>query len=153
MTYLLFTLWILSLILVAGQLDTLVSHRIFSRFKLPLPEVSWWIPPVTTALLPGFGQFLNGQPLKALFIFLWPFATAIGSPIFKPWQLILVKTPFYLFSWWLLAISDAAVVGTLAHRKRLRSYREDPETAGIEARSVDMADFLNRRKRKDPDSV
>ncbi len=153
MTYLLFTLWIVSLALVAGELDNLISHRIFARFKLPTIEVTWWIPPLTTALLPGFGQFLNGQPIKALFFFLWPFVTAIGAPVFKPWQLIAVKTPFYLFSWWLVAMADALIVASLAFRHRARKDREDVMNSGVEARSVDMADFLSRRKRKDQDSV
>lgn len=152
MTFLLFVAWIAVLVLLAGELDNLVSHKLFARFKLTIPEVSWWIPPATTAGLPGFGQFLNGQPIKALFIFLWPFATAIGAPILKPWQLILVKTGFFLFPWWIVAIADALVVSILLGRRRQQVYRKAVADSDIESRSVDMADYLERRQRKDPGS-
>jgi membrane protein implicated in regulation of membrane protease activity len=147
-TYLLYGLWILSLILIAGELDRLISQRIVRRFNLNVPEVGRWIPLITSLVLPGVGQFLNGQPIKALFVLTWPFLAAFKAPVPPPWQMVMTKTYELLLPWYLLTVLDALIVALILNRRRterlaeVRRYEQD--------RSDKVVKFLSRRNDPNP---
>ncbi|MFZ5815543.1 MAG: hypothetical protein ACOY93_09620 [Bacillota bacterium] len=147
MTYLLFGIWIASLLLVAGELDRLLYGPLARRWRIRFPEVHWLTAGLLSACLPGLGQLLNGQLFKALFLLIWPFLIIWGSPVPRPWQLTGLKTGWLLFPWWLIAIADALLV------RRLNQRRGEPETLRSEApspgprsKTVDYQAYRMRRR-------
>lgn len=151
MTYVLYAAWILAMVLAAGELDSLVAGRLFRRFGLHFPESHWLVSSFLTIMIPGLGQFVNGQPLKALFLILWPFLTLFGSPIPRPWPLLALKTGWVLLPWWLIAVGDAFVVGWIQHRRLVRERKESGQETRA-SHAVDMYAYLSQRqKRRDSD--
>lgn len=146
MTYLLFTLWIISLLLVAGELDGLISRSLMSRLRVTMPDVHWGVAFIGSAAVPGLGQFVNGQPIKAAFVFAWPFLTMFGAPIPRPWQLLGLKTMAYLLPWYVLQVLDALIVGELAEIRHRRSSGGTAAPIEGAKRAAAMADYLARRK-------
>ncbi|MFZ5827398.1 MAG: hypothetical protein ACOY94_24115 [Bacillota bacterium] len=147
MTYLIYTAWILALVLTVGELDNLISRRLMQRFRLTLPEGHWLTSGFLSAMLPGLGQFLNSQPLKAIFIISWPFLTMWGWPVPRPWQLLALKTGWILLPWWAAAVADAIVVGFLTQRSREREQQAPRQ--GQVSNTVDYFSYLsNRQKRR-----
>lgn len=140
-------LWILSMILIAGELDRIISRRIVRRFDLTMPQVGPWVPLITSSMLPGVGQFLNGQPIKALFVLTWPFMVAFKAPVPPPWQMVMTKTHELLFPWYLLAVLDALIVALMLNRRR--TERPAEERRHEQDRSDKVVEFLSRR-RNDP---
>lgn len=145
MTYLVYTGWTMTLILLAGELDHLLSSRLLRRFRLPVPDVHWAVTSFIALLVPGSGQFLNGQPIKAAFVLAWPLLIMFRSPVPPPWQMLLLKTGALLAPWWFCTWLDAAVYSWLVWRARHRRDGEGDEP-GDRARQEQMADFLARRK-------
>lgn len=145
MTYLVYAGWTLTLILLAGELDRLFSAWLLRRFRLPVPDVHWAITAFIALLVPGSGQFLNGQPIKAAFVLAWPLLIMFRSPIPPPWQMLLLNTGALLAPWWLCAWLDATLTGWLVWRARHGPDREGRALAG-RSRQDQMADFLDRRK-------
>jgi len=147
-TYLLYGLWIVALMLVAGELDRIISQRIFKRYDLAVPQVGPWIPLITSSVLPGVGQFLNGQPIKALFVLMWPFMVAFKAPVPPPWQMVMTKTTELLFPWYLITLLDAVVVALILNRQG--SERRENERRQEQNRNDNVVRFWNRRKDPTP---
>lgn len=145
MTYLAYSAWILSLVLVVGELDNLIARRLFRRLGLSFPETSWLMAMFLSWILPGLGQFLNGQPLKAAFLMTWPFLTLYGT--FVPWALWGLKTGWLLVPWWLIAIGDGLVVGYLRQRKQ-RAEQLAPRAGGPPDNTVDYYAFLEKKQKR-----
>lgn len=143
MTYLVYLGWIWSLLALMGSLDGLLARPLLKRFGISTPETPWFAPAFASSMLPGLGQFFNGQPLKALFLAAWPFLTLFGYPIRRPWQMLFIKSPFLLFPWWAVAVADALLIASLAYRSRQREQR----SAAIDAQrhTEGFYDFLDRR--------
>ncbi len=142
MTYLLYSLWILSLILVVSELDSLVARRVMDRLRVAVPESHWLLAVFASAVLPGVGQFLNGQVLKAFFFLIWPFLSLFGAPVPRPWQMLALKTGWLLLPWWLLAIGDALVSGLIRHgRQHLANKR-----ALAASNTTDLYAYLDRKR-------
>lgn len=145
MTYLLYGFWLLSMVLAVGELDNLVSRRILQRLKLAFPETHWLTSSFLSIMLPGLGQFLNAQPLKALMLFAWPFLTLWGYPVPRPWALWGLKSGWMLLPWWLIAIGDALVVGWL----RQRQQRLEPaQRSDLPSNTIDYDTFLEKRQKR-----
>jgi len=117
-TYLVYALWFLSLLAVAGELDRRWGRR-FSDRVLPELAIShiWFLPPAASMVVPGSGQLLNGQPIKALFCFLWPF-TITAIP--RPWQMVALKLWWLAAPWYVFVILDALIYSLMRHRDRHR---------------------------------
>lgn len=146
MTYLVYAFWFLSLLWVAAEVDRLYTGRIAERF---MPELSsgsiWFLTPAVSMVLPGAGQFLNGQVVKGLVCFVWPIVISASRGVW-PWQFLHLYTWQLLIAWYPLVVLDALAVGLLHHRRRSR------EAAALEAAQVrdshrdDLSDFLSRRQ-------
>lgn len=147
MTYLVYTAWILSLVLAVGELDNLAARRIMQRLGLHFPDAHWLTSGFLTAFLPGLGQFLNGQPLKAIFLISWPFLTLWGWPVPRPWQMLALKSGWLLLPWWVIAIGDALLVGWIASRQQLRE-QQAPRQGERPANTVDYYSYLAARQNK-----
>lgn len=126
MTYLLYTAWLGSILLAVGELDTISRHVLSRRFKVSYPDASWWMSVFASACFPGLGQLLNGQPLKALLLIAWPFLTMLRAPIPPPWQMLAIKSPWFLLPAWALSILDALIVALAAERKRRAAFAPIP---------------------------
>lgn len=146
MTFLLYIAWFASLLLVAGEIDRVLSHRFVERV---LPELSnfsvWFLPPAGSAFLPGAGQVLNGQPLKGLLALSWPIAVGL---IPRPWQFLMLHTYVLLAPWWVIVVLDALVVGLIRHRQLSLAERPDRDRKARE--TADLSEFLNRRASQQP---
>lgn len=147
MTYLLYAAWILSMVLAIGELDNLVARRILQWLKFPFPEVDWKISTFLSPFLPGLGQFLNGQPLKALFVAAWPFISLYNWPVPRPWPLWGLKTGLMLLPWWLIAIADALIVGWIRQRRQTAEQMAPRE--GLPANTVDYYAYLQKRQKRE----
>lgn len=146
MTYVLYAAWILALVLTVGELDHLIARRLMQRFRLTLPEGHWLTAGFLSAMLPGLGQFLNGEPLKALFLIVWPFATLYGWPVPRPWQLLALKTGWILLPWWAVAVGDALVVGFLNQRWREREQQASRQEQA--SNTIDYYSYLSERQKR-----
>lgn len=142
MTYLFYCLWILSLVLVISELDSLIARRLLDKMQSPIPEAHWGFAVFASFLIPGVGQFLNGQVLKAFFFLTWPFLTLWGAPIPRPWQMLAIKSPWLLLPWWLLAILDALVVGLIRQRRDRIALKQSLASAN----TADFYSYLERKR-------
>jgi hypothetical protein len=144
MTFLVYIAWYASLLLLAGELDRRFTRRLTERV---IPELSafslWFMPAVGSAVLPGAGQFLNSQPLKALVAFSWPI---LFGMIPRAWQFLMIHTYVLLIPWWITVVLDALIVGVLRHRRMIRD--EAPAGDGKVRKAADLSDFLSRRTRR-----
>lgn len=140
MTYLLYTAWVGCIMLAAGELDLLVRRLLAPRFRLSYPEAPWWMVVFASACFPGLGQFLNGQPLKALLLIAWPFLTMFRAPIPPPWQMIAIKSLWFLLPAWALGLLDALVVSIRAEQRRRAA------TVSSADRGHALTAFLERRE-------
>lgn len=142
MTYAMYTLWFVSLLLVAGELDRQFTSRFSHRF---LPELNsssvWFLPPLVSFVLPGAGQFLNNQLLKALVCFTWPITVGLLP---RPWQFLMLKTWYILIPWYFVVALDALVNGVLVHRRQLKE--ESAGTVESQAQQGSLDDFFTRRR-------
>lgn len=145
MTYLIYTGWTLSLILLVGEVDRIFSSWLLRRFRLPVPDIHWAVTSFIALLVPGSGQFLNGQPIKAAFVLAWPLLIMFRSPVPPPWQMLLLKTGALLAPWWFCTWLDATVTGWLVWRAR-HSQGGDGDGPAESARQQQIAEFLARRK-------
>lgn len=145
MTYVAYLLWILTLVLAAGEIDNLFARRLCQRLKLSLPDTNWPTRTFLTVILPGLGQVLNGQPVKGLLLALWPFLTLWGAPIPRPWPLWALKTGWMLLPWWLIAIGDAMVVGW-SRQRQLVVDRPAQGQGGLPANTVDYCAYRAKRR-------
>lgn len=142
MTYAIYALWFLSLLLVAGELDRLFSVRFTQKV---MPELSsssiWFLPPLVSLVLPGSGQFLNNQLIKALAAFTWPIVVGLLP---RPWQFLMLKTWYILIPWYFIVALDALVTGVLLHRRQLQE--ENARAEGHQAQHESLDDFFTRRR-------
>lgn len=141
MTYLAYTAWIISLLLVAGEIDRLLTRRFLEKVFPELQNISiWFLPPAVSMILPGAGQFMNGQPLKALLSLTWPFLIYL---IPTPFQFVNLITWTKLVPWYWVVVMDALVCSLLASRVR-RQTADRVDMASLEA-AQNLSDFLSRR--------
>jgi len=142
-TYLVFGFWFLSLLWVMGELDRLFSSRFLNRFMPEMTNSSlniWFIPPLISMVVPGSGQFINRQPLKALFVFTWP----VWAHYLRPLQLSPLKMWYIILPWYVLIFVDALCTALL---NRLRDHREEREfSKQAQANVADLSDYLERRR-------
>lgn len=142
MTYFVYAVWFLSLLLVAGELDHRFSRHLSHRF---MPEISasavWYLPPSVSFILPGAGQFLNGQIIKALVAFTWPITVGLLP---RPWQFLMVKTWIMLVPWYIIVVLDALLVGVMTFRRQLREEHAHREEQRGKVDS--LGDYLTRRR-------
>ncbi len=143
MTYLVYCAWIISLLFLAGEVDGLVRRWLGRRYEQGLTApFPWYVPPFVSMAVPGAGQFLNRQPVKALLVFLWP--VLVGFSIFpRPWQTLMMSTRAILAPWYVLMVLDALIVGIIRHRESRRE--EAPPDRGGED---EMVIFLDRWRQK-----
>jgi|GEM_PF-5305948 len=139
MTYLLYTLWFVVLLWVAAEVDRLLVCRFWPGMFAELRAMGlWFLPPVVSALLPGGGQLLNGQAVKALLCLAWPLVLGL---IPRPWQMVRLATWELLIVWYPLVLLDALVTGMINRVGRRHAARvEQAPTRN------DLTDFLARRQ-------
>lgn len=152
MTFILYILWIAAIMAVLTEIDHLITRPLLERTGAGIPEVHWGIVPVASVVVPGVGQFLNGQITKALFAFFWPFLTMFGQPVPRPWQMLGIKTVTLLLPWYIVQVGDALLFALLQNRRRLREDAEMARLARSSERAVDMSVFLERRKQRQDQS-
>ncbi|HWI63746.1 MAG TPA: hypothetical protein VNT75_18070 [Symbiobacteriaceae bacterium] len=147
MTYVIYALWFLSLLGVAGELDRRWGRWLCERI---LPELTtghvWFLPPAVSVAVPGAGQLLNGQPVKALLCFLWPF---IMTAIPRPWQFVGLKLWWMAAPWYAAVFLDALIVGLARFRSRRACEREDLRSGAQAAH--DLHAFLTLRSERKPE--
>lgn len=121
MTHVIYLLWFLSLLALAGELDRRWGPWVCNRF---LPELSashpWYWPPIVTLAVPGYGQLLNQQPAKGLLCFIWPF---ILIALNHPGQTDALTLWLLIAAWYGVVIADAgltSLVRSCPRRPRLR---------------------------------
>jgi hypothetical protein len=144
LTYLAYGLWFLSLLWVAAEVDRLYTDKLAERWVPELAAANvWFLPPVISMVLPGAGQFLNNQLLKALLCFSWPILVASSYKLW-PLQFKALHSWELFLPWYLVMVLDALVVGVVRHR---RANQEDAELAALQADTRnDLTDFLARRQ-------
>ncbi|HYG59105.1 MAG TPA: hypothetical protein VD902_13675 [Symbiobacteriaceae bacterium] len=143
MTYLVYAAWFLSLLWVLGELDRLISSRFLNRYMPEMLSGSlnvWFVPPLISLVLPGAGQFLNRQPLKALLCFSWP----VWAHYLYPWQLSHLSLWQMVMPWYIIVVVDAVCVALILRLRDMASEREFQRQA--RATAVDLSEFLDRRK-------
>lgn len=141
MTYLIYCLWVFLLLQVCGEVDRLLRRRFTRWYESAFPTVSWYLPPVSSALIPGSGQFLNGQLLKGTLAILWPLF--VGFSFFpRPWQMLQLRLGPLLLPWYTLVVLDALIFGLAFGWER----NEKPAPADRPER--DLSSFLERRRRQ-----
>jgi TM2 domain-containing membrane protein YozV len=144
-SYLLYALWLLSLLLLVGEIDRIERYggrRRLTRFwaETGSPTV-WFVPAVASLVLPGAGQLLNQQPLKALLAFGWPL---IVNMLPRPWQFLALPTYVLLIPWYLVVAADALWVAIWRQRE---SRRPDAAAATAKSRQDQLTSYLSRRNR------
>jgi hypothetical protein len=148
MTFLLYSLWLLSLFWVAGEIDRLLVKRFARQMESELPSSDiWFLPPIVAFALPGAGQFLNRELVKALLIISWPFLLLLtGVP--RPWQMLRFNTYNMLLPWYLLSVIDALAVALVIHYQRKRQVDQESQEANKQNSDQDLTRFLERRARR-----
>jgi TM2 domain-containing membrane protein YozV len=146
MTYLVYALWFLSLLWAAAEVDRLYTGRIAERL---MPELSsgtvWFLSPAVSMVLPGAGQFLNGQVLKGLLCFAWPIVISASHAVW-PWQFMHLYTWQLLLAWYPLVVLDALAAGLLHHRRHAKAAAALEAAEALDTRRDDLSDFLARRQ-------
>lgn len=145
MTFLLYSLWILSLFWIAGEIDRLLIRRFARRMDAELPSSDiWFLPPIVAFALPGAGQFLNRQLVKALLIVSWPFLLLLTG-VHRPWQMLQFNTYNMLLPWYLLSVIDAMAIALIIHVQRKRQADRESREANNQSSDRDLTRFLERR--------
>ena len=148
MSFLIYCLWMISLLVVTGELDRIARERFPNQLQWQwLHTLPWYIAPFISMLLPGSGQFMNRQPIKGTLLLLWPILSGFGF-FPRPWQLLQFNFLLMSIPWYLLAFADALVVAVISYYLRRRGERrvEAREYAESAAQVQSMSDFLERRK-------
>lgn len=145
MTFLVYTLWFIALLALAGELDRRWGRWVCEQF---LPEIDtshiWFLPPAVSFALPGAGQFLNGEPIKGLLCFLWPF---LITAMPRPWQMMALKLWWLAAPWYAIVVADALLVALRRSRER---RRREAEGRGARAGAAnELHAYLLRRARKE----
>lgn len=148
MTYLVYGLWLLSIFWIAGEIDRHLHERYGMLLDRELPSgSSWLLSGFASLLLPGAGQFLNRQPVKAAFVLAWPFLMLlIKFP--RPWQMLQFSSYALLLPWWLLAVGDALAVGLIIHYRQRWLLAREAKSLRESDHVRNMDSFLERRKMK-----
>lgn len=148
MTFLLYSLWLLSLFWVAGEIDRWLTKRFARRMDAELPSSDiWFLPSIVALALPGAGQFLNRQLVKALLIVSWPFLLLLtGVP--RPWQMLRFNTYNMLLPWYLLSVLDATAIALIIHFQRKREAERENQAANSQDTNQDLTSFLENRTKK-----
>lgn len=146
MTYLVYALWFLSLLWVAAEVDRRYTGRLADRVMPELASGSvWFLSPAVSMVLPGAGQFLNGQLLKGLLCFAWPIVVSASHAVW-PLQFAHLYTWQLLLAWYPLVVLDALAVGLLQYRRRAKAEAALEAATAQDTRRDDLSDFLARRQ-------
>lgn len=148
-TYLLYIVWIYTILLLAGEVDRLVSPPFMEKIQGgALKGIPWIAAPGAGLFLPGAGQLINAQPIKAVTTLVLA-VLLMYRVIPRPWQMQTLNTFEMLYPWYGVAFFDALAVAVWqnvkARREERRQFKLRTEAT---ARVCDMAEFLNRRQAK-----
>jgi hypothetical protein len=106
-----YVLWCITLYLAAAELDRQIGWKVSDRW---LPGIAgpypWYAPPAASLALPGAGQLLNRQPVKAAAGLLGAIAIAAVP---RPPQLVAVGLAWLMLPWYIIVVADALVFGVL----------------------------------------
>lgn len=111
MTYFMYVLWCITLYMAAAELDKYVGWEICDRWLSGIAgPYPWYMPAAAALALPGAGQLLNRQPVKAAVALLGAIAIAAAP---RPPQLVAVALVWLMLPWYSMVVVDALVYGIL----------------------------------------
>lgn len=154
MTYIVYLLWMISLLLLLGELDRIAREKFPNHLQWPwLTSLPWYVAPFISVLLPGSGQFMNRQPIKGTVMLLWPVLSGL-SFFPRPWQLMQFNFFMMWAPWYLLALLDALLFALVGYviRRRIERQTEAREIAESAAQVKSVTDYLERRKQQNQSS-